>query len=340
MLAIGLGLIEYFDPLDYYTWTNEVTYYQLKYTTEPQDYYVPADIVRHLTAAFMNISGGSTRNSSLTSFRIGSSIITPTSFAYLLSVVSLVAVSLRRGSWLLVTVPMLFVLGVKGALLLLIISLILWWIWQLTCSKPMLIVSGVILAIGYVTFGITTGLDNADYHVVGFLGGVHGFMANPLGHGLGVGGNQSAAAQAGFKMDGPGGFTHVGADFALESAVGVLLYQTGIASSLVFAVFIAVLSAGPLGELRGNQLRPLRQDIMFFAVATIMVNGVFQEEAYAPYAAGLIMLLCSCAIANGRRPHAVYKSVVRRFAYKETFARPGEIAAITPGMTGRHATGV
>ena len=160
-------------------------------------------------------------------------------------------------------------------------------------------------------------------------------MSNPLGHGLGVGGNQSAAAQAEFKMDGPGGFTHVGADFALESAVGVLLYQTGIASSLVFAVFIAVLSAGPLGELRGNQLRPLRQDIMFFAVATIMVNGVFQEEAYTPYAAGLIMLLCSCAIANGRRPHAVYKSVVRRFAYKDTFARPGEIAAITPGMSGR-----
>ena len=344
VLAIGLGLIEYFDPLDYYAWVNEVTFYQLRYTAEPQDFYVPADIVRHFTAAFMNISGGSTNDWSLTSFRIGSSIITPTSFAYLLSVVSLAAVSLRRGSWLLVTVPMMFLLGVKGALLLLIISLILWWIWELTCSKPMLIVSGILLSIGYVTFGITSGLDNNDYHVVGFLGGVHGFMSNPLGHGLGVGGNLSATAKAGFKMDGPGGFTHMGADFALESAVGVLLYQTGIASLLVFAVFIAVLSAGPLGELRGNQLRPLRQDIMYFAVATIMVNGVYQEEAYSPYAAGIIMLLCSCAIANGRRPHVVYKSVVRRFAYKDTFARPGEIAAMTPGMSGRmagrHATSV
>jgi hypothetical protein len=146
---------------------------------------------------------------------------------------------------------------------------------------------------------------------------VHSFMSNPLGHGLGVGGNQSAAAQVGFKMDGPGGFTHLGADFALESAVGVLLYQTGIASLLIFAVFIAVARAGPLGELRGNQLRPVRQDIIFFAVATIMVNGVYQEEAYSPYAAGMIMLLCSCAIANARRPHAVYKSAVRSFAYKE-----------------------
>jgi hypothetical protein len=199
---------------------------------------------------------------------------------------------------------------------------------------------GILLSIGYVTFGITTGLDNNDYHVIGFLGGVHGFMSNPLGHGLGVGGNLSTAAQAGFKMEGAGGFTRVGADFALESAVGVLLYQTGIASLLV----IAVLSAGPLGELRGNQVRPLRRDIMYFAVATIMVNGVYQEEAYSPYAAGIIMLLCSCAIANGRRPHAVYKSVVRRFAYKETFARPGDIAAITPGlagrMAGRHASSV
>jgi hypothetical protein len=316
VLAIGLGLIEYFDPLDYYAWTNEVTFYQLRYTAEPQDFYAPADIVRHFTNAFMNISGSS-RDGPLQTFRYGSSIITPTSFAYVLSVVSLTAVSLRRSSWLVVTVPMMFLLGAKGASLLLIISLILWWIWELTCSKPMVVVSGVLLAIGYVTFGITVGLDNNDYHVIGFLGGVHGLMSNPLGHGLGVGGNLSAAAQAGFKMDGPGGFTHVGAEFALESAVGVLLYQTGIASVLVFAVFIAVLSAGPLGELRGNQLRPVRQDIIFFAVATIMVNGVYQEEAYSPYAAGMIMLLCSCAIANARRPHAVYKSVVRSFAYKK-----------------------
>ena len=32
VLAIGMGLVEYFDPLDYYTWTNEVTFYQLRYT--------------------------------------------------------------------------------------------------------------------------------------------------------------------------------------------------------------------------------------------------------------------------------------------------------------------
>jgi hypothetical protein len=316
VLAIGLGLVEYFDPLDYYAWTNEVTFYQLRYTAQPQDFYVPADIVRHFTDAFMNISGSSL-DGPLQTFRFGSSIITPTSFAYVLSIVSLVAVSLRRSSWLVVTLPMMFLLGAKGAALLLIISVILWWIWKLTLSKPMVLISGVLLAVGYVTFGITVGLGNNDYHVLGFLSGVHSLMSNPLGHGLGVGGNLSAAAQAGFKMDGPGGFTHVGADFALESAVGVLLYQTGIASLLVFAVFIAVLSAGPLGELRGNRLQPLRQDIMFFAVAAIMVNGVYQEEAYSPYAAGMLVLLCSCIIANGRRPHTVYTSVVRSFAHKE-----------------------
>jgi hypothetical protein len=315
VLAIGLGLIEYTNPIDYYAWTNQVTFYRLRYSADPPPFYVPADIVYHFTNAFLNISGSS--RDGMTTFRYGSSIITPTSFAYVLSVVSLVAVSLRRSSWLVVTLPMMFLLGAKGASLLFIISLILWWIWKLTCSKPMVMFSGVLLAIGYVTLGITVGLANNDYHVIGFLGGVHSFMSNPLGHGLGVGGNQSAAAQVGFKMDGPGGFTHLGADFALESAVGVLLYQTGIASLLIFAVFIAVARAGPLGELRGNQLRPVRQDIIFFAVATIMVNGVYQEEAYSPYAAGMIMLLCSCAIANARRPHAVYKSVVRRFAYKE-----------------------
>jgi hypothetical protein len=89
---------------------------------------------------------------------------------------------------------------------------------------------------------------------------------------------------------------------------------------LYFWVFMKLVFAGPLGEQLGNRLRPLRQDILFFGVATVMVNGVFQEEAYSPYAAGTVMLLCSCIIANGRRPHVEYSPFAHRLSYKRASA--------------------
>ena len=322
VVSIGLSILEYAIPLDYYGWMNEVSYYQLKWGLSPDgpSFWVPQDIVNAFTNVFFNVAGTSPSESVTTTFRFGGSIITPTSFAYILSVVGLVAVSLRRSAWLLVILPLMFLDGAKGASLLLILSLLVWMVWALTANKPMVLICGLILIVAYVSFGLISGFRNEDYHVVGFMGGVHSLASTPFGHGMGVGGNMSAQAAAGFKMDGPGGFTKLGADFALESAVGVLFYQTGFASIFMFAVFIGLLYAAPLGELRGDRLVPVRRDILFFAVAMIMVNGIFQEEAYSPYTAGTIMLLCSVLIGNGRRPSAIYSALTRRFDYKRAAA--------------------
>jgi hypothetical protein len=311
VLAICLGIVEYLVPLDFYAWTNEVSYFQLKYAMQPEGnkFYVPEDIVKHFSNVFFNISGLSPTVSAIKTQRFGGSILTMTSFAYVLSVVGVVAVSLRRSAWLLVILPLMYLEGAKGASFLLILTLLLWGVWELTRNKRMLVASGVLLACTYVGAGLVIGLGNNDYHMVGFMGGVHSLVSNPLGHGIGVGGNLSSTANAGFKIDGPGGFTRLGADFALESAVGVLFYQTGIASLLIFAVFITTLRNSPLGKQHGHRLLPMRQDILPIAAAMIAVNGVFQEEAYSPYAAGMIMLLCSCIISNGRRPASLYSPV-------------------------------
>jgi hypothetical protein len=302
-LAIGLGIIEYAAPLSYYEWTNTVDYLGLKYSLQPggRGIYVPQDIIDVFNMVFLNISGEDPSESLMHTFRFGGPIITPTSFAYLLSVTGLTAICVRRSAWLAIVLPLLFLIGAKGASLLLLLTLTVWWVWKLSRSKYFAALSGAILSIAYVAFGIIFGLERNDYHIVGFLGGVHGLIADPLGHGIGVGGNLSAVANAGFKIDGPGGFTRLGAEFALESAIGVLIYQTGVASLLYFAAFGALVYLVPLGDMRGNQVLPARRDIMAFAVAMIVVNGVFQEEAYSPYAAGMIALLCACMVANGRR---------------------------------------
>jgi hypothetical protein len=168
----------------------------------------------------------------------------------------------------------------------------------------------------YTAYGIVTGLSVNDFHVLGFLGGVRGLMTNPVGHGIGVGGNLSANANAGFKWTGEGGFTSIGPDFALESAVGVLIYQMGLASVAVFAVFVALLRAAPIGfaVVRNGVARMVtrRQDVLFLAMAMVVVNGIFQEEAYAPYAAGLLTLLCGIVVANGRRPSLIHSPAAGR----------------------------
>jgi hypothetical protein len=305
-LAILIGIVEYTIPADFYGWMNEVTFDRLRYTMQPEGnvFFVPEDIVEHFTNAFFDISGG-TIDPKMTTFRFGGPIITPTSFAYILSVAGLVSIAVRRSAWLWLILPLMLLDGAKGALLLFVFSVVLWTIWNATRSKAVVAISGVALGVFYIGMGILIGLENNDYHVVGFLGGLHGLFSDPMGHGLGVGGNMSAAADAGFRMEGKGGFTRMGASFGVESAVGVLFYQTGIACVYYFAVFAAIVYKAPLGRRVRNGWVATRADLLIFALAMVVLNGVFQEEAYSPYAAGTIALLCSCLLANGRRQQGV-----------------------------------
>lgn len=308
VLAVVLGVVEYWVPIEYYSLTNAVSFMRLKWFAQPEGntFYVPQDIVRHYTGVLFNITGGYTGYGGLTSFRFGGPIENPISYAYVLAVAGLVGMSLRRSGWLVAVLPLLVLIGVKGAGLLVAFSLVLWVVWQASRSKPVLLASGVALTVAYTGYAIVNGLSNNDFHVIGFLGGVHGLLANPIGHGIGVGGNLSANANAGFRWTGEGGFTSTGADFAVESAVGVLIYQMGLASIAVFAVFVALLRAAPIGRAVTRngvaRMTPRRQDVLFLAMAMVVVNGIFQEEAYAPYAAGLLALLCGIVVTNGARP--------------------------------------
>jgi hypothetical protein len=123
-------------------------------------------------------------------------------------------------------------------------------------------------------------------------------LPNPIGHGLGMGGNFSPQAMLHINWD---ALQHFGADFAVESAVGVLIYQMGLASIAVFAVIVFLLKDAPFGD-KG----PQRRDIALIALATVTVNGIFQEEAYTSYACGLFALLCAVIVANGYRAASTY----------------------------------
>jgi hypothetical protein len=314
VLAILLSIFEFCYPIDFYNAINEVQFLQLKYYTQPSGntFYTAQDIVTHYTSVFFNITAASTASDTLQSFRFGGTIINPISNGYIIAVSGLVAIALRRSLWLLILLPMLVMEGVKGANILVLTSVALFWVWTAIPHRPTLVAAGFCLAASYLAVGIFLGLRNDDFHVLGFMGGVHSLIHDPIGHGIGVGGNMSTNANAGFKWTGRGGFISGGVDFAVESAIGVLIYQMGVAAAAILGVFATFLWHAPLGDR--IFLRPQRSDIVFLGLAMIAVNGVFQEEAFAPYAAGLLMLLTGVLIGNQRRPGQIIEGRVRRYA--------------------------
>jgi hypothetical protein len=198
---------------------------------------------------------------------------------------------------------LLLLIGVKGAAILFLLTMLLNAVWRLSGNAKLLLAVGLCVGTAYVTYGVQEGLRNGDFHVLGFLGGVHGFMANPLGHGLGNGGNFSTGLgiQTWQKAQAAGT-----TDIALESAVGVLLYQMGIGVVALIVAMGAVLRAAGF-HVRGR--KPQRTDLLFIGLCVALLNGVFQEEAYSPYAAGLVALFCGVLVANGQRPARVIESL-------------------------------
>jgi hypothetical protein len=121
-------------------------------------------------------------------------------------------------------------------------------------------------------------------------------MQNPLGRGLGVGGNLSegyfsidwSAAQQAGTLEG-----------AAESAIGVMLYQMGIGSLMPLGFVLAMaLKAWRLYASSGI----LVQGLAAFGTMTVLANGIFQEEAlFAPPALGLLLCLTGLVIGHHLR---------------------------------------
>jgi hypothetical protein len=218
-------------------------------------------------------------------FRNGGPNFHPISYAYALSLLS--SWLLFRGRWLLplAAFPVLLVIGSKGAAFLLMVALASRLFYR--PSRAGLTLAGVVLLAATWTAAATVyGARHGDYHVLGLIAGVRDFLANPLGQGLGIGGNLSSTS---VNLDWDRAQGEGAAAVPVESAVGVMLYQMGI-GSFVFFGFLAALAiaAGRRLMETGNP------DFLFafVAIVTISANAVLQEEAFfSPLALGFCLLL-------------------------------------------------
>ena len=209
------------------------------------------------------------------------------SFAYALAFFAIVLAAVKRWWWPLLVLPALLVIGSKGAL----VTLFLVLTFLALASRLRMfgnIVWYLMTLAAYACAGIAVGMRAGDYHVIGFIGGLRGFLANPLGRGIGAGGNLSLTVST-FDWSRSQQLGHT--DVALESAIGVLLYQMGVAGFIVLGVLLwIVLMLWRQFRLTGERLYAAAA----LGVAAITVNGIFQEEAmFAPLALGFM-----CAFAG------------------------------------------
>jgi hypothetical protein len=226
--------------------------------------------------------------------------MSPISFGYGIAFFGLFLFSAGYPLLALAALPLAVFCGVKGALIL-ILFVGLAWLSTRFLGAITTLVLGLVVLVLYTIMGIYTGLQIEDYHVLGFMGGWNGFLQRPFGRGLGIGGNLSegyssidwSAAQQAGAVDG-----------AVESAVGVLLYQMGLAALIPLGFYLAMaLKVWRLYAFSGL----LTQGLAAFGVMIVLVNGIFQEEAlFAPPALGLLMCLTGLAIGNAIRASAAY----------------------------------
>jgi hypothetical protein len=221
--------------------------------------------------------------------------ISAISYAYGVGFFILFLFSVNRRMLAISALPLAVFCGVKGALIL-ILFVSAAWISTRLLGAVVTLVLGILALVGYAVLGIYLGLQIGDYHVLGFMGGWNGFLQAPFGRGLGVGGNLSVDF---FSIDWRAAQQAGSVDGAVESAVGVLLYQMGIAALLPLGFYLVIaMKAWRLYAASGI----LAQGLAAFGMLIILVNGIFQEEAlFAPPALGLLACLTGLIIGNAVR---------------------------------------
>jgi hypothetical protein len=221
------------------------------------------------------------------------------SFAYCLAVFSVLFVAIGHWWFAILAFPVLLVIGSKGALLLVVAVIAARaTILRFRGLRPLWVYTALLLC--YAATAIVIGIKGQDYHVIGFIGGLNGFLKNPFGHGIGVGGNLSLNMTV---IDWNRSQNIGSTDVAVESAVGVLLFQMGVFGIALIAILGSIaVSLWKLYSRTRNQILA----VSALGLLTIIVNGIFQEEAlFSPVALGLMLAFSGALLGRFYRVAAV-----------------------------------
>jgi hypothetical protein len=309
LIALGIaaavyGYCELFFTLDFMSLFNGDTYITMQMRRQIESgqweriLQETGFVFRGLGDTFMTNLFNLPMFSDIQVWRIAGPNFHPISYAYSLSIVSVVLLS--RGQWMLplLLLPLLLIVGSKGALVLLVIAAAGFVL--LRYAGPRLAGLFVLVAaLVWVGAAIIVGMRSGDYHVLGFFAGVRDFLSNPVGEGLGIGGNLSSDSA---NLDWNAAQASGATDVPVESAVGVMLYQMGIGSFAFFGLLFAMAATLLKRLLATSHMEYLAA---FTMVVVVSANAVLQEEAYySPLALGFILLIAGGTLARAITPAA------------------------------------
>lgn len=218
-------------------------------------------------------------------FRIAGPTFHPIAYAYALAGCSVWLLFNKRWLVPLLGLPLLLVIGSKGAMVVFLLGVAAQLLTPRVGARAALVVISA-LSVLWIGASIVFGIKAGDYHTLGMIAGVRGFLANPLGQGLGFGGNLSSTS---FNIDWDRAQAEGVAGTPMESAVGVMLYQMGIGTAVFFGMLLAVARSSWRAYRDSGYFALL---YVFVTVVAIAANAVLQEEAFfSPLALGLCLLL-------------------------------------------------
>ena len=303
VIVIVMGYIEALDRKLWLDLTNGWTLWDFTTTSERMGLewdkmakltgQVAVGILDRMKVSFLNtpLLG----DSSFVILRMNGPNIHSISYSYILNILALLMIFTGRPLWFLPLFPLMLLASAKGALIMLFLSSC-----GLVARKLFgagIALSGLmVVLVVYFFAGIVVGLKIGDFHVLGFMGGIFDFLANPIGRGLGDGGNFTTD----FATLDWSAYQHAGrTPFAIESAVAVMLRQMGVATFVLLGCYFWIAYQTFKMSLVS---RVNLHTVLSFALMINLVNGVFQEEAlFAPLALGTIMALNGHVLGSFQR---------------------------------------
>ncbi|MDP9128318.1 MAG: hypothetical protein M3N08_08685 [Pseudomonadota bacterium] len=295
IILVLWGFIEFFWTYDLYSLFNLVEFYHFKYSGDGDAavYGSVSDVINYSSRSYLNLTGMAGLDLQL--LRPNGPNLHPITYAYCTAFCCLLCFMYRSYVLMLSCMVILGLIGAKGPIILVLATLALYMFYASTRRPTWLIVATVFLMSVYAASGIIYGLATDDYHVIGLAGGFKGFMHNPFGHGVGVGGNLSTAGT--MLTDKTFAFyQEYGADYGFESAIGVLIYQLGL-GALTFFIFYWVLLKNVWKMARDLPVNT-RLMILPIILLFLLMNALFQEEAFSPTGWGLWMLFCGFVLSK------------------------------------------
>ena len=223
--------------------------------------------------------------------RIGSLIKSIISLGYFLTILAIYFYLPQKKTRLsLIAILVIVSVNSKGAILVLLYCSLLYFLfYKSNLSKPLAISLYVLINIGFIFLGY----NYRNEHIVGFFHGMEHLFS--FGNGLGFGGNLSSSRVASFNgetLQDLGYWTRF--QNGSESVFGVLFSSLGIFSLVYIYYFVDIIKT--LYNMFTSNVN--RMNVLKVLTVVLFVQGVYQEEAFSPYAFGLVMFLVGLNFDN------------------------------------------